>query len=254
MAINARDAMSEEGGRLSIRTANAELDETYATAHEGVVPGSYALLQITDSGIGMDKEIQSRVFDPFFTTKEEGSGLGLATVYGLVKQSGGHIWLYSEPGMGTTFKLFFPITSAPITSSVESVDVPSFMGTGTETILLVEDTEMVRSLVTTLLDSYGYEVLAAASGPEAIEIADQPDRSIDLLMTDVVMPRMNGRELADRLTATRPELKVLFTSGYPSDTVVRHGIAEARTAFIEKPYLPDDLARMVRDILDRPTS
>ena len=251
LAINARDAMSEEGGRLSIRTANAELDQTYATAHEGVVPGSYALLQITDSGVGMDKETQSRAFDPFFTTKEEGSGLGLATVYGLVKQSGGHIWLYSEPGMGTTFKLFFPITSAPITSSIESVDVKSLMGTGTETILLVEDTEMVRSLVTTMLGSYGYEVLAAASGPEAIEIADQPDRTIDLLMTDVVMPRMNGRELADRLTATRPELKVLFTSGYPSDTVVRHGIAEARTAFIEKPYLPDDLARMVRDILDR---
>ena len=251
LAINARDAMSEEGGRLSIRTANAELDQTYATAHEGVVPGSYALLQITDSGVGMDKETQSRAFDPFFTTKEEGSGLGLATVYGLVKQSGGHIWLYSEPGMGTTFKLFFPITSAPITSSIESADVTSLMGTGTETILLVEDTEMVRSLVTTLLGSYGYEVLAAASGPEAIEIADQPDRTIDLLMTDVVMPRMNGRELADRLTATRPELKVLFTSGYPSDTVVRHGIAEARTAFIEKPYLPDDLARMVRDILDR---
>ena len=251
LAINARDAMSEKGGRLSIRTANAELDQTYAMAHDGVVPGSYALLQITDSGVGMDKETQNRAFDPFFTTKEEGSGLGLATVYGLVKQSGGHIWLYSEPGMGTTFKLFFPITSAPITSSIEPVDVKSLRGTGTETILLVEDTEMVRSLVTTLLGSYGYEVLAAASGPEAIEIADQPNLTIDLLMTDVVMPRMNGRELADRLTATRPELKVLFTSGYPSDTVVRHGIAEARTAFIEKPYLPDDLARMVRDILDR---
>ena len=251
LAINARDAMSEEGGRLSIRTANAELDQTYATAHDGVVPGSYALLQITDSGVGMDKETQSRAFDPFFTTKDEGSGLGLATVYGLVKQSGGHIWLYSEPGMGTTFKLFFPITSAPITSSIEPVDVKSLRGTGTETILLVEDTEMVRSLVTTLLGSYGYEVLAAASGPEAIEIADQPNLTIDLLMTDVVMPRMNGRELADRLTATRPGLKVLFTSGYPSDTVVRHGIAEARTAFIEKPYLPDDLARMVRDILDQ---
>lgn len=255
LAINARDAMSEEGGRLSIRTANAELDQTYATAHDGVVPGSYALLQITDSGVGMDKGTQSRAFDPFFTTKEEGSGLGLATVYGLVKQSGGHIWLYSEPGMGTTFKLFFPITSAPITSSIEPVDVKSLRGTGTETILLVEDTEMVRSLVTTLLGSYGYEVLAAVSGPEAIEIADQPNLTIDLLMTDVVMPRMNGRELADRLTATRPGLKVLFTSGYPSDTVVRHGIAEARTAFIEKPYLPDDLARMVRDILDqRPSS
>ena len=246
--------MSEGGGRLSIRTANAELDETYTATHEGVLPGSYALLQITDSGVGMDKDTQSRVFDPFFTTKEEGSGLGLATVYGLVRQSGGHISLYSEPGMGTTFKLYFPITSAAIASSSKPADVTSHMGTGTETILLVEDTAMVRSLVTTLLGSYGYDVIAAASGPEAIEIAAQADRSIDLLMTDVVMPRMNGRELADRLTATRPDLRVLFTSGYPSDTVVRHGIAEARTAFIEKPYLPDDLARMVRDILDRPGS
>ena len=251
LAINARDAMSEDGGRLSIRTANAELDETYAADHGGVLPGSYALLQITDSGVGMDKETQSRVFDPFFTTKEEGSGLGLATVYGLVKQSGGAISLYSEPGMGTTFKLYFPITSAPIASSVKPADVIPLMSTGTETILLVEDTDMVRALVTTLLSSYGYEVLAAASGAAAIEIAEQANRSIDLLMTDVVMPRMNGRELADRLAATRPGLKVLFTSGYPSDTVVRHGIAEARTAFIEKPYLPDDLARMVRDILDQ---
>ena len=252
LAINARDAMSENGGRLSIRTANAELDENYAAAHEGVPPGSYALLQITDSGVGMDKDTQSRVFDPFFTTKEEGSGLGLATVYGLVKQSGGHISLYSEPGMGTTFKLYFPITSAPITSSIESADVKPFTGNGSETILLVEDTDMVRSLVAMLLGSYGYEVLVAASGPEAIEIAEQANQSIDLLMTDVVMPRMNGRELADQLAATRPGLKVLFTSGYPSDTVVRHGIAEARTAFIEKPYLPDALARMVRDILDEP--
>jgi CheY-like chemotaxis protein len=156
--------------------------------------------------------------------------------------------------MGTTFKLYFPITSGAIASSSKPADVTTQMGTGTETILLVEDTAMVRSLVTTLLSSYGYNVIAAASGPEAIEIAAQADRSIDLLMTDVVMPRMNGRELADRLTASRPDLRVLFTSGYPSDTVVRHGIAEARTAFIEKPYLPDDLARMVRDILDRPGS
>ncbi len=250
LAINARDAMTEAGGTLSIRTANIELDDAYADIHEAVVAGSYVVLQITDSGTGMDKETQGRVFDPFFTTKEEGTGLGLATVYGLVKQSGGHIWLYSEPGMGTTFKLYFPATSADLTVRSESSSNPTSL-TGNEVILLVEDTEMVRSLVTATLKSYGYTVLVAASGPEAIEIADQAQARIDLLMTDVVMPRMTGRELADQLVATRPGLKVLFTSGYPSDTVLRHGIAEARTAFIEKPYLPDDLAHKVREILDQ---
>jgi two-component system cell cycle sensor histidine kinase/response regulator CckA len=248
LAINARDAIGEGGGTLSIRTANVELDEAYTKAHDDLAPGSYALLQITDSGKGMDKETQIRAFDPFFTTKEEGTGLGLATVYGLVKQSGGHIAFYSEPGMGTTFRLYFPITSARITPSKESGSVASL--TGSETVLLVEDAEIVRALVTTMLESYGYRVLAAASGPEAIEIAEPAGVSIDLLMTDVVMPRMNGRELADQLLATRPGLKVLFTSGYPSDTVLRHGIAEARASFIEKPYLPDELARKVREILD----
>ena len=248
LAINGRDAMGESGGTLSIRSANVELGETYTDDHEGLAPGSYALLQITDSGKGMDRETQARAFDPFFTTKEEGTGLGLATVYGLMKQSGGHISFYSEPGVGTSFKLYFPTTSAQIAPPRELGTVASL--TGDETILLVEDTEIVRSLVTRMLESFGYTVVAAASGPDAIEIAEQADRSIDLLMTDVVMPRMNGRELADRLLTTRSGLKVLFTSGYPSDTVLRRGIAEARTWFIEKPYLPDDLARKVREILD----
>jgi PAS domain S-box-containing protein len=249
LAINARDAMSGGSGTLSIRTANTDLDATYAGSHEDIVPGSYVVLEITDSGKGMDKETQSRIFDPFFTTKEEGTGLGLATVYGLVKQSGGHIWLYSEPGMGTTFKLYFPTTSDDLTLRRESADPTSL--TGDETILLVEDTEMVRLLVAQMLESNGYTVIAAASGPDAIEIADQGDLRVDLLMTDVAMPRMNGRELADQLMATRPALKILFTSGYPADTVLRLGIAEARTAFIEKPYLPDDLALKVRETLDR---
>jgi two-component system, cell cycle sensor histidine kinase and response regulator CckA len=249
LAINARDAMSEGGGTLGIRTANVEFDDTYSSTHDGVAAGSYALLQITDSGTGMDKETQSRAFDPFFTTKEEGTGLGLATVFGLVKQSGGHIWLYSEPGMGTTFKLYFPTTGAELSPPRERASVTSL--TGNETILLVEDTEMVRSLVTTLLESYGYTVLVANNGQSAIEIAEEARGTIDLLMTDVVMPGMNGRELADLLMASHSGLKVVFTSGYPSDTVLRHGIAEAHTAFIEKPYLPDDLARKVRNILDR---
>ncbi len=248
LALNARDAMSEGGGTLKICTAGVELDGASLTTRDDVTPGSYVLLQITDSGIGMDKETQSRVFDPFFTTKDEGTGLGLATVYGLVKQSGGHIWFYSETGMGTTFKLYFPTTNADVTPKTAPRDLPSLRGN--ETILVVEDTEVVRSLVTSTLESYGYTVLAAASGPKAIQIAEQAHARIDLLVTDVVMPRMNGRELADELVAARSNLKVLFTSGYPSDTVLRHGIAEARTAFIEKPYLPDALARKVRETLD----
>jgi hypothetical protein len=248
LALNARDAMSERGGTLTIRTAGVELDENSLNSHGEVTPGSYVLLKITDSGTGMDKETQSRVFDPFFTTKAEGTGLGLATVYGLVKQSGGHIWFYSEAGMGTTFKLYFPTTNVDVTPKTISRDLPSLRGN--ETILLVEDTDVVRSLVTSTLESYGYTVLAAGSGRDALRIAEQTDTRIDLVMTDVVMLRMNGRELADRLTASRHGLRVLFTSGYPSDTVLRHGIAEARTAFIEKPYLPNDLARKVRETLD----
>ena len=248
LALNARDAMNEGGGTLRIRTASVELDGSSLHGHDEVTPGSYVVLQITDSGTGMDKETQSRVFDPFFTTKDEGTGLGLATVYGLVKQSGGHIWFYSEAAMGTTFKLYFPTTTAYVNPRTEARDLTSF--SGNETILLVDDTEVVRSLVTRTLESYGYTVLVAGSGAKAIEIAEQADAPIDLLMTDVVMPRMNGRELADRLVAMRSNLRVLFTSGYPSDTVLRHGIAEARTAFIEKPYLPDDLARKVRETLD----
>ena len=248
LALNARDAMSESGGTLRISTAGVELDENSLHTHGEVAPGSYVLLQITDSGTGMDKETQSRVFDPFFTTKDEGTGLGLATVYGLVKQSGGHIWFYSEAGMGTTFKLYFPTTNAYVEPRTISRDLPSLRGN--ETILVVEDTEVVRSLVTNTLESYGYTVLAAASGRDALRIAEQTETRIDLVMTDVVMPRMNGRELAERLIASCHGLKVLFTSGYPSDTVLRHGIAEAQTAFIEKPYLPNDLARKVRETLD----
>ena len=247
LVVNARDAMPD-GGTLAVRTANAELDETYATAHEGVAPGDYVLLQVTDSGTGIDALDQARVFEPFFTTKDQGTGLGLAGVYGLVKQSRGHIWLYSEPNMGTTFRLYFPATTATQAPAVEPDDVGSLEGN--ERILLVEDNEMVRSLVTSTLKTYGYDVLVAAGGGEAIELAEQEAGAIDVLMTDVVMPGMNGRELAEKLLAKFPDVKVLFTSGYPADTIVRHGISEARTAFLEKPYLPDDLARKIREVLD----
>ena len=249
LAVNARDAM-QDGGTLTIRTANVVLDETYASEHLDVVPGTYALLQVTDSGVGMDKETQDRVFDPFFTTKQKGTGLGLATVYGIVKQNRGHICLYSEPGLGTTFKVYFPHETTASVAAPAPEEPASLQGA--ETILLVEDSDAVRALVDELLRSFGYIVLQAADGPEAIEIAEQRHGSIDLLLTDVVMPSMNGRELAERLLADNPPLKVLFTSGYPEDTIVRHAIAEARVAFIEKPYLPDDLGRAVRSILDSP--
>jgi two-component system cell cycle sensor histidine kinase/response regulator CckA len=246
LVVNARDAMPD-GGTLTIRTANVDLDADYAAEHEDVIPGSYVLLQVTDSGIGVDPLDQARIFEPFFTTKEQGTGLGLAGVFGLVKQSRGHIWVYSEPHMGTTFKLYFPVTGEKQSVTAEPEALQSL--DGDETILLVEDTDMVRSLVAATLESFGYTVLAAASGAEALEIAEARLEPIDLLLTDVVMPRMNGRELAERLLAKHPDMKVLFTSGYPADTIIRHGISESRTAFLEKPYLPADLARKIREVI-----
>jgi CheY-like chemotaxis protein len=199
----------------------------------------------------MDDDTKDRVFDPFFTTKEEGTGLGLATVYGIVKQSGGHIWLYSEPGMGTTFKIYFPSTQAPARAQPAQVAVGSV--DGPETILLVEDDEAVRPLIAQALRLYGYTVLEAGNGADALDIAGREPDAIDLLLTDIVMPGMNGRELAEQLLAEQPTLHVLYTSGYPADTIIRHGIAHASTAYLEKPYLPEDLAHKIRDVLDAPS-
>jgi two-component system cell cycle sensor histidine kinase/response regulator CckA len=207
-------------------------------------------LQITDSGVGMDEETRARAFDPFFTTKQDGTGLGLAAVYGVVRQSGGHIWVYSEPGLGTTFKLYFPVTEDVPAASVRVPETGSYEGN--EVILVVEDTDMVRSLVASALRSYGYEVIAVSGAEEALALVDAPDEPrIDLVLTDVIMPGMNGRELADRLRALRPDPNVVFTSGYPADTILRLGIAESSAEYIEKPFLPDDLARTIRRALDR---
>jgi two-component system cell cycle sensor histidine kinase/response regulator CckA len=247
LAVNARDAMPG-GGTLTVRTANVVLDEDYAAKHADVTPGHYALLQVTDSGTGMDEETKSRAFDPFFTRKETGTGLGLATVYGSVKQSGGHIWLYSEQGMGTTFKIYFPIAGAPVEAERPPIEVTSLEGS--ETILLVEDEEMIRPLVAEALRSFGYTVYEAENGASAIEIAKQLGGSIDLLLTDVVMPGMNGREVAETLLANDPGLTVLYTSGYPADSILRHGVADATVAYIEKPYLIDELGRKVRELLE----
>ena len=247
LAVNAREAMPD-GGKLMIRTTNVTLDKFYGSEHVDVTPGHYALLQLTDSGIGMDEQTRRRVFDPFFTTKSEGTGLGLATVYGIVKQSGGHIFLYSEPGLGTTFKVYLPHEEGVLATTLPPQELVALRGS--ETILLVEDDPAVRPLVALLLEMYGYTVLQAEEGREAIEIAEQQRGTIDLLLTDIVMPGMNGRELADRLVVEHPKLKVVFSSGYPADAIVRHGLSEANVAFIEKPYLPDELASTVRGVLD----
>jgi hypothetical protein len=249
LAINARDAMPD-GGRLHIHTAEVSLDDSHMARREEITPGRYVLLQITDSGTGMDEETQRHAFDPFYTTKGDGTGLGLATVYGIVKQSGGHIWFYSEVGAGTSFKLYFPV--AERAARPRQVEVPAENLGGHETILVVEDADIVRELVKTMLEDYGYEVLTAASGGEALAVAARLNGKFDLVITDVVMRGMNGRELVEALAVRYPALKLLYTSGYPADTIVRHGIADARAAFIEKPYLPQELARKVREVLDGP--
>jgi two-component system, cell cycle sensor histidine kinase and response regulator CckA len=245
LAINARDAMPA-GGTLRIRTSRVDLDG--AAPQLEVQAGPYVVLEVRDTGIGMPEEVRSRVFDPFFTTKRDGTGLGLAGVYGLARQSGGAVVLESEPGVGSTFTLYFPVAADVPAPRVP--DEPLDTLNGNEVILLVEDTEMVRKLVVATLESYGYEVLAASGAEEALAIGRRFDRDIDLLLTDVVIPGINGHELAERLVASRPRLKVLFTSGYPADMTLRLGVGNGRAAFIEKPYLPEALARTVRRVLD----
>ncbi len=253
LTTNARDAMPG-GGRIIVETLNVELDRSYAERHAEVTPGSYVLLAVSDTGLGMDEETRGRIFDPFFTTKGKGTGtgLGLSTVFGIVRQSGGWIWVYSEPGKGAAFKLYFPKCTAAAAVAEPVAEPARTAPRGTETVLVVEDQDEVRGLTTTILRGYGYHVLEAANGAEALRLCESFRGAIHLLVTDVVMPGMNGRELANRLNAVRPETKVLFTSGYTANVISKQGVLDPGVAFLPKPFLPDGLASKVREVIGEP--
>nr|MBI3611964.1 PAS domain S-box protein [Nitrospirota bacterium] len=250
LIVNARDAMPQ-GGKLTIETGNVDLDETYAGQRFFVLTGPYVMLAVSDTGCGMDAETQKHIFEPFFTTKEKGkgTGLGLATVYGIVKQSGGYIWVYSEEGKGTAFKVYLPrIPDAPASAGHKAQ--PSRSVLGSETILLVEDDALVRTLTMKMLESGGYTVLAAPNGDDAIRIFRTHPNPIHLIVSDVVMPFVSGREMAASLVALNPDVKVLFMSGYTDDTIVRHGVVEMGVPFIQKPFTPTGLLRKIREVLE----
>jgi PAS domain S-box-containing protein len=248
LVVNACDAMPN-GGRLTIETSSVLLDEDYARARLDLEPGRHAMLAVSDTGAGMDRETQARIFEPFFTTKElgKGTGLGLSTVFGIVKQSGGHIWVYSEPGRGTTFKIYLPVTDQPLMGD-EPRPLPASVA-GSETILLVEDDEQVRKVVSSVLSRNGYRVLQASAGSDAMTIVDEYTEPIHLLLTDLVLPKMSGAELAARLQTRRAGLRVLCMSGYTDESAYESGLLESGAAFLQKPLTPDSLLRKVREVL-----
>jgi CheY-like chemotaxis protein len=250
LVVNARDALPR-GGRITVETANVIFDESYARAHSAVKPGAYVLLAVSDNGTGMDAETQRRIFEPFFTTKDasKGTGLGLSTVYGIVQQSGGDVRVYSEPGRGTTFRIHLPVAVGAAVSARPTL-APEGDRRGTETILLVEDADAVRGLARKILENKGYKVLEARNGRDAFQLSDAFQGPIDLMLSDVVMPYMDGHELADRVRARRPTLSVLFMSGYTEAIVMQKAMLEARTGFLQKPFTPDALTRVVRSALD----
>ncbi|MDQ6770640.1 MAG: PAS domain S-box protein [Gemmatimonadota bacterium] len=253
LVVNARDAMPQ-GGRINIETRNVELDDNYTSEHAPVVSGRYVMLAVGDTGVGMNRDTREHAFDPFFTTKEagKGTGLGLATVYGIVKQSGGYVWIYSEPGHGTTLKLYFPEVSAA--AAFGGAGEPSIAAKtpnrGSETILLVEDEEAVRGLASRILERQGYRVIPAQHGREAMEIASREMGQIDLVLTDIVMPGMNGRGLVERLSGIRPTIKSLYMSGYTDDDIIRRGFIEPSKSFLQKPFTSEALLQTVRKVLD----
>ena len=253
LVVNARDAMPK-GGRLTLETANADLDKRNAAEHPGVIPGAYVLLAVSDTGTGMSRETLAHIFEPFFTTKEmgRGTGLGLSTVYGIVQQSGGHIWVYSELNHGTTFKIYFPRSTEALEMIVGATSAAS-TNRGSETILLVEDDDLVRKLTREVLSAKGYTVLAPESVKSARALGEERGAKIQLLLTDVIMPGMNGRELAEALVAIHPGMKVLYMSGYAENAIVHHGVLDKGTFFLEKPFTPSALAAKVRAVLDHQT-
>jgi signal transduction histidine kinase/response regulator RpfG family c-di-GMP phosphodiesterase len=250
MAVNAADAMPS-GGRFVIETTNILIDESYVHEHIQVAPGQYVLLTISDTGVGMDAKVKQLIFEPFFTTKEagRGTGLGLSTCYGIVKQNGGYIWVYSEIGHGTTFKIYLPRVDAPVEDFARP-SITQAIPQGTETILLVEDEAAVRQIAARTLRAQGYTVIEAANGTEALQITHTHPGAINLILTDVVMPSMGGGALVEQLKALYPAIKMLFTSGYTDDTIVHHGQLKPGVQFIQKPFSPAALARKVRDVLD----
>ncbi len=252
LAVNARDAMPR-GGQLTFETKTLAHEGDYTLKHHGISRGRHVMVAVSDTGSGIDKKTQSHIFEPFFTTKgiDRGTGLGLATVYGIIKQSHGKINVYSEPEKGTSFKIYLP----EIDKKVKKDSAPPAAAEpqkGTETILAVEDNEIVRALIERSLTSFEYKVLPAAHPDEAIQICEGHDGPIDLMVADVVMPRMSGRELADKLSASRPEMKVLYMSGFTDKAIVHQGILDANVAFLQKPFSPQDLARKIRDVIDQP--
>jgi PAS domain S-box-containing protein len=254
LVVNARDAMPD-GGVLTLETANIEFDETYSRQHSGASPGPYVMLAVSDTGFGMDTKTQAHIFEPFFTTKEigKGTGLGLSTVYGIVKQSGGYIWVYSEPGHGSNFKIYLPRIDEEVALTKEE-QPSSVVPRGSETVLLVEDSAPLLELACEFLKTCGYEVLPCETPPDAIRIAENYDGTIPLLITDVVMPEMSGRSLAEKLTSLRPSIHVLYMSGYTDDAILRYGAMDPGQAFLQKPFTMKDLAVKVRELLDATTT
>jgi two-component system, cell cycle sensor histidine kinase and response regulator CckA len=250
LCINARDAMPH-GGTVLVRTENAVLDDSFAGTQFELEPGRYVLLEVTDTGLGMSAETVSRIFDPFFTTKPQGTGLGLSTVFGVVKQSLGHVTVYSEPGIGTTFKIYLPQFDGVASDRAPEVAnaAPTPVAGGGETILLVEDFEVLRALGAEMLEAAGYSVRVAANGSEALAIFDRHAKDIDVVLTDVMMPQMDGKELAQRLLSKRPDLKIIFTSGYPAQTAIDEQLTSCDVEFIQKPYSSGELTAKIREIL-----
>ncbi|HVY25852.1 MAG TPA: ATP-binding protein [Polyangiaceae bacterium] len=252
LVVNARDAMPS-GGKLTVATSSVVLDQDYADSHFGIEPGPYVLLSVSDSGVGMDAATRARIFEPFFTTKEKGkgTGLGLSTVFGIIRQSGGTIWVDSQPGEGTTFKVYLPrVDATPVVVSPATSSAAS--SRGSETVLLAEDDPQLRALVSTTLRRNGYRVLEAGNGNEALALAERYGGGIDILLSDVVMPGMGGRQLWERLLPRRPKMKVLFMSGYTSDAIVHHGVQKSELAFVSKPVVPRALLFKLRQVLDTP--